>query len=51
VALLRAGRVAACGRPEELIEYAGLDPAARHTTLDDAIVALTTEELSTGDAA
>jgi ABC-2 type transport system ATP-binding protein len=51
VALLRAGRVAACGRPEELIEYAGLDPAARHRSLDDAIVALTTEELSTGDAA
>ena len=56
VALVRAGRVAACGRPDELIERAGLNPFARYATLDDAIVALTTAELSTaelstGDAA
>jgi len=56
VALVRAGRVAACGRPDELIERAGLDPSGRYATLDDAIVALTTAELSTaelstGDAA
>ena len=51
VALVRAGRVAACGRPDELIERAGLNPSARYATLDDAIVALTTAELSTGDAA
>jgi ABC-2 type transport system ATP-binding protein len=51
VALVRAGRIAACGHPDELIEFAGLDPAARHTTLDDAIVALTTTHLGLGDAA
>jgi ABC-2 type transport system ATP-binding protein len=51
VALVRAGRVAICGRPEDLIEHASLDPAARHPTLDDAIVALTATRFSTGDAA
>ena len=38
VALIRSGRVAACGRPEELIQAS----QANHATLDDAIVALTT---------
>jgi ABC-2 type transport system ATP-binding protein len=51
VALVRAGRVAACGRPDELIERAGLDRSGRFATLDDAIVALTTTALSTGEAA
>jgi ABC-2 type transport system ATP-binding protein len=51
VALVQAGQIAACGRPDELIERAGLDPSGRYATLDDAIVALTTAELSTGDAA
>jgi ABC-2 type transport system ATP-binding protein len=50
VALVRAGRVAACGRPDELIVSAGLDPSSRYATLDDAIVALTTApQLSTGE--
>ena len=40
VALIQAGRVAACGRPAELIEASH----ASHATLDDAIVALTTGE-------
>ena len=40
VALIRSGRVAACGRPEELIQAS----QANHATLDDAIVALTTGE-------
>ncbi len=40
VALIQAGRVAACGRPEELIAASH----ASHATLDDAIVALTTGE-------
>ncbi|HUN34420.1 MAG TPA: ABC transporter ATP-binding protein [Trebonia sp.] len=51
IALVRAGRVAFCGRPPELIERAGLAPSARPATLDDAIVALTTAQPSTGDAA
>jgi len=48
VALVRAGRIAASGRPDELIERAGLDPAGRYATLDDAVVALTTSQLTTG---
>ncbi len=40
VALIQAGRVAACGRPAELIQASH----ASHATLDDAIVALTTGE-------
>ena len=39
VALIQAGRVAACGRPAELIA----ESHASHATLDDAIVALTTD--------
>jgi ABC-2 type transport system ATP-binding protein len=42
VALIQAGRVAACGPPGELISRA----STRHATLDDAIVALTTGEAS-----
>jgi ABC-2 type transport system ATP-binding protein len=42
VALIRAGRLAACGRPEELIRASRTSRA----TLDDAIVALTTGEAS-----
>jgi ABC-2 type transport system ATP-binding protein len=42
VALIQAGRLAACGRPDELISRAN----TRHATLDDAIVALTTGEAS-----
>jgi ABC-2 type transport system ATP-binding protein len=38
VALIQAGRVAACGSPAELIQVS-------HATLDDAIVALTTGEV------
>jgi ABC-2 type transport system ATP-binding protein len=41
VAVLRAGRVAACGRPDELIAASGLSAGPRGITLDDAIVALT----------
>jgi len=47
VALIQDGRVAACGRPEELIDRAASGGAAiraAHVTLDDAIVALTTGE-------
>ena len=45
VALIQAGRVAACGRPAELIEASSASQTrARHATLDDAIVALTTGE-------
>jgi ABC-2 type transport system ATP-binding protein len=46
VALIQAGRVAACGRPAELIEASSVSSAdgASHATLDDAIVALTTGE-------
>ena len=40
VALIQAGRIAACGRPAELIAASH----ASHATLDDAIVALTTGE-------
>ena len=42
VALIQAGRVAACGRPDELISRSNTSKA----TLDDAIVALTTGELT-----
>jgi ABC-2 type transport system ATP-binding protein len=42
VALIQAGRIAACGRPQEIIEAS----QASHATLDDAIVALTTGEAS-----
>ncbi|MGH3261643.1 MAG: ABC transporter ATP-binding protein, partial [Trebonia sp.] len=38
VALIEAGRVVACGRPDELIRQSN----AAAATLDDAIVALTT---------
>jgi ABC-2 type transport system ATP-binding protein len=49
VALIQAGRVTACGRPDDLITLAELDNTGhstgrgtgRSTTLDDAIVALT----------
>jgi len=45
VALIQAGRVAACGRPEELIAASSASQIrASHATLDDAIVALTTGE-------
>jgi len=40
VALIQAGRVAACGSPAELIS----ESDTRYATLDDAIVALTTGE-------
>jgi hypothetical protein len=45
VAIIQAGRLAACGRPAELLAAASSQPRA---TLDDAIVALTggTGELS-----
>ena len=48
VALIQAGRIAACGRPAELIEASSVSNASRagHATLDDAIVALTTGEAS-----
>ena len=45
VALIQAGRVAACGRPTELIAASSAGQlSASHATLDDAIVALTTGE-------
>jgi ABC-2 type transport system ATP-binding protein len=45
VALIQAGRVAACGRPEELIQASSVRQiGASRATLDDAIVALTTGE-------
>jgi ABC-2 type transport system ATP-binding protein len=45
VALIQAGRVAACGRPAELIAASSASQhSASHATLDDAIVALTTGE-------
>ena len=48
VALLQSGRVAACGKPQELIESAGISAGPRGaTTLDDAIVALTADQAST----
>jgi len=62
VALIQAGRLAACGRPAELIAkaeqvLAGGDSHWTRITLDDAIVALTTgpaattrEPLRTGEA-
>jgi ABC-2 type transport system ATP-binding protein len=47
VALIQAGRVAACGRPRELIAAAAdRDSNWPRATLDDAIVALTTGETS-----
>jgi ABC-2 type transport system ATP-binding protein len=52
VALIQAGRVAACGRPDELIRLSSASrnsasrTSASHATLDDAIVALTTGEPS-----
>jgi ABC-2 type transport system ATP-binding protein len=47
VALIQAGRLTACGRPQELIARSGV--SGIRATLDDAIVALTTG--STGEAA
>jgi ABC-2 type transport system ATP-binding protein len=49
VALIQAGRLAACGRPGELISQAAASPGPVRrnpgpATLDDAIVALTTGE-------
>jgi ABC-2 type transport system ATP-binding protein len=44
VALIQAGRLAACGRPDELISASSAGSTSRHATLDDAIVALTTGE-------
>jgi ABC-2 type transport system ATP-binding protein len=47
VALLQSGRVAACGKPQELIDAAGISAGPRGaTTLDDAIVALTAGQAS-----
>jgi ABC-2 type transport system ATP-binding protein len=43
VALIQAGRLTVCGRPDELISRIPANSAGRNTaTLDDAIVALTT---------
>ena len=47
VALIQAGRLTACGRPQELIAHSGV--SGNRATLDDAIVALTTGP--TGEAA
>jgi ABC-2 type transport system ATP-binding protein len=51
VALIQAGRLTACGRPDELIARSGVN--ANRATLDDAIVFLTTrsagETGSTGE--
>jgi ABC-2 type transport system ATP-binding protein len=47
VALISAGRLAACGRPAELISRSGIN--GNRANLDDAIVALTTAP--TGEAA
>jgi ABC-2 type transport system ATP-binding protein len=47
IALIQAGRLTACGRPQELISYSGV--TGNRATLDDAIVALTTQP--TGEAA
>jgi ABC-2 type transport system ATP-binding protein len=47
VALIQAGRVAACGRPQALITAAAAlsgEGAAARITLDDAIVALTSDQ-------
>jgi ABC-2 type transport system ATP-binding protein len=52
VALIQAGRIAACGRPDELISQSSTSQngaswnSAGRPTLDDAIVALTTGEAS-----
>ena len=47
VALIQAGRIAACGRPAELISrISASGNTENHATLDDAIVALTTGEAS-----
>ena len=47
VALIQAGRLTACGRPDELITRAsGNSGNGNRATLDDAIVALTTGEAS-----
>jgi ABC-2 type transport system ATP-binding protein len=51
VALFQAGRVAACGRPAELIaaaEAAGGAGYPGRLTLDDAIVALTADRPAMG---
>jgi ABC-2 type transport system ATP-binding protein len=44
VALIQAGRLAALGRPADLIRAAGQAEGTDHPTLDDAIVALTAQE-------
>ncbi len=48
VALIKAGRLFACGRPADLVTAAerpgGRDRQWTRLTLDDAIVALTTDE-------
>jgi len=45
VALIQAGRLAVCGRPDELIGHiSGNDTSGNTATLDDAIVAFTTGE-------
>ena len=50
VALIQAGRLTACGRPQELIARSGV--RGNRATLDDAIVALTTGSTGeTGEAA
>jgi ABC-2 type transport system ATP-binding protein len=50
VALIQAGRLTACGRPDELISCSGV--TGNRATLDDAIVALTTGPTGeTGEAA
>lgn len=48
VALIQAGRLAACGRPQELIRASRTSGTSHisRATLDDAIVALTTGEAS-----
>jgi ABC-2 type transport system ATP-binding protein len=47
VALIQSGRIAACGRPAELISrISASGNSSNHATLDDAIVALTTGEAS-----
>ena len=50
VALIQAGRLTACGRPDDLISLSGV--RGNRATLDDAIVALTTGSTGeTGEAA
>ena len=46
VALIQAGRLAACGRPADLISRSSACSNTSHATLDDAIVALTSGEAS-----